>query len=1346
MYLLVLLFSLPFLSESYPTHTLYVKSNSTVTCPALPCLNLQQYIEEDTSMSYFSTGVLFVFLPGIHYLQIPLQLRDIANMSLLAEEYLSATIEVSDEIHLSNVNGLVVADLKFVLLSKDNLDFSIFVTFHSMDVIFKYVAFQTRKGAKGRAIYSDNSSIIIKNGYFSNSTGKNGGSLYITNQSLLTIEDSSFFMSEATSMGGAIYGKNSKLLLTGLKENLFLSNKAYCAGGAIFCDQCSIVATGKNSFHHNKVLGCNGEGLGGGIAIENGNLTLSDTAIYDSNSAVNGGGISLRKANANFTKAFVMLIYNMAMDQGGGMYICRASIRAENVTFIGNIARGRVQYSLEQPCGALCFTNTSMSYETNILSSTLVNNTGDYGGALFFTEGDGFTLSSLNAKDHPDGVVGIINATARLTKTNIFSNNVGKGVFIIRNKGSCSFHRGEYYLENNIGDAGAISLSQNSIVFFYAAGVVKLNNNTGYSFGGGMTVVDSYVEFTSVYSLYACHNEGKEGGMVYAVRSTIRFSGKCLICNNIASTGGALRIILGFLDLHSSVVFAGNRATLGGALHASGSRIDIRDKLKFTSNVAVRGGALYLELNVSITFLGNPNVKTYNNTALEYGGAIYYKDSVSNIQCTDIGKIFKDNRQALEISLAFLQLPSTSPNNNCPKIDSQGDYAEKDGTFLYGGLLDRSRLNYQYKNQTPYEFFFQSKCRIKIQSNNSKNNMVTSEPFQLLACSGAVIDVNFTNTLNVSVYRGQTFRLQMVATGQGNSLVPASVVALTSSTAIMEISQNLQAVENVCSKLVFNLFSNLSSDENSVEVLKLYPIGPCHGTGIDVTQVYINLKPCPAGFIQSVDRCICEPRLRDHNVECTIKQHATIVRDSSSRVWINATYDDNGNYQGLIIYSPCPSQYCTEETINISLDDPDSQCAFNRSGLLCSRCIDNYSILLGNSQCGMCSNLYLNLIWVFASAGIFLSVFLAVFKFTVSTGTLNSFIIYANVIQANKELFLLSAKTNLLTIFIAWINLDFGFTVCFFDGMDAYSQTWFQFAFPIYVWSLMCLVIATSRYSTSVSKLVGTNPVAVLATLLLMSYNKLLKVIIDVFSYVELEYPNKGEKVWVKDATIPYFSVKHMILVLFTLFILAFIFLPYTVFLLAGPWLYRLPESRYLSQVLSRIKPLLDSYYAPYKLKTRYWTGFLLLARCILYSVFSSNSLGRTHYNLLAIMSVFSVIGALSWLSKGLYKFRYMDIVEVSVYLNLIVLAAALATLPESHAYHVTSILIGSALGTFFLVITYHIYIHYFKRSSYYNMMKSKVKYFKFIETYLSYGAVKPSVPLQWVDNTLREPLLELSD
>ena len=104
-----------------------------------------------------------------------------------------------------------------------------------------------------------------------------------------------------------------------------------------------------------------------------------------------------------------------------------------------------------------------------------------------------------------------------------------------------------------------------------------------------------------------------------------------------------------------------------------------------------------------------------------------------------------------------------------------------------------------------------------------------------------------------------------------------------------------------------------------------------------------------------------------------------------------------------------------------------------------------------------------------------------------SDGTLSGLFFYVNIIQANSQAYFPRTTINFFTIFISWLNLDLGIENCFYDGMDMYVYSWFQFLFPFYVWFLVGCIILACHYSQSVAKRFGQNPVAVLAALLLMS-------------------------------------------------------------------------------------------------------------------------------------------------------------------------------------------------------------------------------------------------------------------
>ena len=192
--------------------------------------------------------------------------------------------------------------------------------------------------------------------------------------------------------------------------------------------------------------------------------------------------------------------------------------------------------------------------------------------------------------------------------------------------------------------------------------------------------------------------------------------------------------------------------------------------------------------------------------------------------------------------------------------------------------------------------------------------------------------------------------------------------------------------------------------------------------------------------------------------------------------------------------------------------------------------------------------------------------------------------------------------------------------------MDIYAYSWFQFLFPFHVWFLVGCIILASRYSQSVAKRLGKNPVAVLATLLLMSYSKILGAVIIPLTWTYLTYYTASNEtksvVWMYDASIPYFGEpKHIALGLFAILCLAIFVLPYILLLLFGHWLQGCSNWWILSW-MNKIKPFMDAYHAPYRKHTRYWTGLLLISRLGLFLTFAINANGSESVNILAISSV----------------------------------------------------------------------------------------------------------------------------
>ena len=449
----------------------------------------------------------------------------------------------------------------------------------------------------------------------------------------------------------------------------------------------------------------------------------------------------------------------------------------------------------------------------------------------------------------------------------------------------------------------------------------------------------------------------------------------------------------------------------------------------------------------------------------------------------------------------------------------------------------------------------------------------------------------------------------------------------------------------------------------------------------------------------------------------------------------------------LILHPQCPFDYCANETVVFPLNNTDVQCAYNRSGLLCGHCKEGCSLVLGTHRCKKCTNISLLFLIPFAVMGVVLVLLLFVCKLTVATGTLSGLVFYANIFGANRTMFLPVISTDALSVFIAWLNLDFGIETCFYDGMNVYSKTWLQFVFPVYIWLLVGLMIVVSHFSHRFANLLGNNPVSVLATLILLSYPKILHTLIATVYFTHLQYPTYNRKVWLHDANINYINGKHIPLFLVAVLVFLFLFLPYTLLLLFGQWLQTISHLRLFSWVNSaRLKPFMDAYHAPYKAKHRYWPGLLLVLRCVLFLVFALNPQQDPNINLLTILLGTGILQLWAWVSGGVYKNWCLDALEGSFALNLIMLVGTTycVKLTEGDQLAVGYTSVSIALVTFIGIISYHIFQQMRHTKLWKKVPKLNLKLNKLNTKQAEDNLNNPNNnPKAANFNQLREPLLE---
>ena len=367
---------------------------------------------------------------------------------------------------------------------------------------------------------------------------------------------------------------------------------------------------------------------------------------------------------------------------------------------------------------------------------------------------------------------------------------------------------------------------------------------------------------------------------------------------------------------------------------------------------------------------------------------------------------------------------------------------------------------------------------------------------------------------------------------------------------------------------------------------------------------------------------------------------------------------------GYVIHPNCPLDYCQPQTddVSINLNLPnraDAQCAFNRTGTLCGACREHLSLSLGSSRCLPCPShwpaVFVVILLAAIIAGVLLVTALLALNMTVASCWTDKWLhLYANIMSANSAVFFPSSEPSFPTVFVARLNLDLGIDVCFFDGLNTYIKTWLQLAFPVYIISLLVIIIIVSEYSPRFANLIGRkDPITTLATLILLSYAKLLSITITALSSADISYPDGSqETVWLPDGNVKYFQGKHVALVIVALLIIL-VGVPYTILLLLWQWIVRAPRWKVFKWTRNtKLNAFITAYHVPYNSKYRYWTGLLLLVRVILYITASVTVSANPEVSLLATIIL---VGGLFYLircirNSTVYKKSITDIVETTVH------------------------------------------------------------------------------------------------
>ena len=370
-------------------------------------------------------------------------------------------------------------------------------------------------------------------------------------------------------------------------------------------------------------------------------------------------------------------------------------------------------------------------------------------------------------------------------------------------------------------------------------------------------------------------------------------------------------------------------------------------------------------------------------------------------------------------------------------------------------------------------------------------------PLSICLCSSTNNYTNCYSPILGSIFPGQTLNIQLIASKQYLSKGDPLTTLIVANTpddecSILNSHQLLQTHFNHgCNNYSYTVWPS----NNHITECKLF-------LGLkDMPEMfYVRIKPCPEGFIliNSRKACYCDPLLNNNIVSITScnLDDGTILRPANS--WISV--DTVNKSYTYLISSHCPLYHCLPHSSYLSLSNPDSQYQFHRSGKLCGHCQKGLSTVIGSLQCKKCSNINLLIVVPIVIAGVVLVVILFISNLTVTSGIINIFIFYVNIININYSMFCSNSHSVDCTL-LSLMNLDLGIETCFYNGMTDFAKMWLQLAFPLYLVLIAATLIIGSRHSITIQRLTARRAIQVLATLFLLAYTKVLLTVCQVLFF-----------------------------------------------------------------------------------------------------------------------------------------------------------------------------------------------------------------------------------------------------
>ena len=728
--------------------------------------------------------------------------------------------------------------------------------------------------------------------------------------------------------------------------------------------------------------------------------------------------------------------------------------------------------------------------------------------------------------------------------------------------------------------------------------------------------ISSFTTGACIYAKTYYSHENHQYKVLNIVLTNINASNNTLTNVRIANSRNAVFSIQNLAALRIGGVsnFSDN---YGSVFKVIDTKIELSGNLTFSRNKAESGAAFNLNGNTHFypEVPGNGyNVTFIDNVAVTKGGAIYANDDNSNL-C--IFQMLSNKTKMTFINNTAGKSGSSIYSNNmfqCHRYDVSGT-----------GQLEKTKQSLSLYNLT---FNFVSSSHLHdISTPSFTLELCRAEEFHLS-------QIKSDKSLHVyikPIYPGQTLMLPLCAKDlyRPNLIMDYATVNFAIGLPIYVPSNTVPAWSVSTNDTNHALSNKHQCTIVNITLLKLHNKRNCRDDLLVISSICTNsvfrikfnkLSDCPIGFTLDlkIGKCVCLDFLNKVGIkpnDCWIlKSFFNILRPHFT--WIGLMTYNNRTVIGAAVTcfafcnfekssrSSSDSVFVVNSTTVTVADDQKylykthPLCLANREGPLCSQCSPGYSVVFGSNECKKCSNWWLLMIVIYTLSGPMFIYLLYALKLTLTTGTLNGIIFFA---QMSEVMDLLPSPYNIASTLVKGILLfKPNFSLCFYNGMTEIKKSFFGILYPIYLICILLFLIVLSRFSVQLSNRISGSSIQVLVTVVHLSFSTLFLSIMDVFTSINI-YTNTSEtqSVWLRDATREYGKGSHLILMIITSLVVGPILGVYMTVLLAGR-----PLMRINYRIREYIRPVYEAIHAPYKRNKEFFFISRLILIIFIYTLY----------------------------------------------------------------------------------------------------------------------------------------------